>query len=88
MKSEFYDIAFKQVYCMIEQLQNDADDRLNYHNHHRPHSGKHCYGKTPNQTFKDSKHLSIEKNNEMVYNLNLSDSQKKAGKTQTEKILK
>ena len=47
MKSEFYDIAFRKNYFTIEQLQNDADDWLNYYNHHRPHSGKYCYGKTP-----------------------------------------
>ena len=89
MKSEFYDIAFrKKVYCTIKQLHNDADDWLNYYNHHRPHSGKYCCGKTPMQTFKDSKHLANEKNNEMVYNLNVSDSQKLADKTQIKEILK
>ncbi|ERL60439.1 putative iSSod13, transposase, partial [Piscirickettsia salmonis LF-89 = ATCC VR-1361] len=31
------------------------------YNQHRPHSGKYCYGKTPMQTFQDSKHLAQEK---------------------------
>jgi hypothetical protein len=39
-------------------------------------------------TFKESKHLAIEKNNEMVYNLDFSDSQTQADKTQIEEILK
>jgi hypothetical protein len=69
-------------------LQNDADDWLNYYNHHRPHSGKYCYGKTAMQTFKESNHLTIEKNNEMAYNLNVFDSQTQADKTQIEEILK
>jgi hypothetical protein len=88
MKSEFYDIAFRKNYFTIEQLQKDADDWLNYYNHHRPYSGKYCYGKTWVLTFKDSKHLAILKNNEMVYNFNVSDSQTQADKTQIEEILK
>ena len=34
---------------------------LKYYNEDRPHSGKYCYGKTPRQTFLDSKHIAIEK---------------------------
>ncbi len=89
MKSEFYDIAFrKKIYRTIEDLQNDADEWLNYYNHHRPHSGKYCYGKTPMQTFIDSKHLSIEKNNEMVYNQSVYDSQEEADKMSIKELLK
>ena len=31
------------------------------YNENRPHSGKYCFGKTPMQTFQDSKHLAEEK---------------------------
>ncbi|MDX1917040.1 MAG: IS481 family transposase, partial [Rickettsiaceae bacterium] len=40
----------------------------------RSHSGKYCYGKTPMQTFLDSKHIAIEKSNESMYYNNTSDS--------------
>ena len=62
MKQEFYDTAFrKKIYLSIEDLQNDADAWLQYYNEERPHSGRYCYGKTPMQTFIDSKHISVEK---------------------------
>ena len=76
MKQEFYDTAFrKKIYRNIEELQNDVDQWLKYYNEERPHSGKYCYGKTPMQTFLDSKKIAFEKNNERSYNKNLSDKQ-------------
>lgn len=69
MKQEFYDTAFrKKIYTSIEELQNDVDIWLKYYNEQRPHSGKYCYGKTPMQTFIDSKKVALEKNNEQAYN--------------------
>lgn len=51
-----------------------------HYNNERPHlaslfstSGKFCYGKTPMQTFKDSRRLAIEKSNEILYLENISD---------------
>ena len=62
IKEEFYDIAFrKKIYNTIDELQTDLDAWIHKYNHARPHSGKYCYGKTPIQTFEDSKHLAIEK---------------------------
>lgn len=62
MKNEFYDIAFrKKIYNSLEELQIDANEWLRKYNEFRPHSGKYCYGKTPMQTFLDSKHIAIEK---------------------------
>ncbi|ALT18964.1 hypothetical protein PSLF89_09010 (plasmid) [Piscirickettsia salmonis LF-89 = ATCC VR-1361] len=56
------DIAFrKKVYNSREELQIDVDEWLIKYHQHRLHSGKHCYGKTPMQTFQDSKHLAQEK---------------------------
>jgi len=51
----------KKIYTTIEELQTDLDQWLKYYNEERTHSGKHYYGKTPLQTFQDSKHLAKEK---------------------------
>lgn len=73
MKNEFYDIAFrKKVYNSVEELQTDVNEWLRQYNQLRPHSGRYCYGKTPMQTFSDSKHIAIEKNHGSV--LELSDN--------------
>lgn len=75
MKQEFFETAMrKKIYTSIMDLQQDLDAWLHYYNHERPHSGKFCYGKTPMQTFRDSKKLALEKDNEILYLENLSDS--------------
>lgn len=62
IKQEFYDIAFrKKIYNTVEELQTDLDMWLDKYNEHRPHSGKYCYGKTPMQTFRETKHIAVEK---------------------------
>jgi transposase InsO family protein len=62
IQEEFYSVAFrKRLYATLEELQNDVDAWLREYNEQRPHSGKFCFGKTPLQTFLDSKHLSDEK---------------------------
>ena len=59
---EFYQVAFrKQIYSSIEQLQQDVDDWIDSYNCTRPHSGRYCYGKTPMQTFLDSKAIVQQK---------------------------
>jgi hypothetical protein len=45
----------------LEELQLDVDEWINHYNTERPHSGKYCYGKTPMQTFQESKQLAQEK---------------------------
>ena len=56
MKNEFYDIAFrKKIYTSLEELQLDVDRWIAKYNEERPHSGKHCYEKTPMQTFLEAK---------------------------------
>jgi transposase InsO family protein len=75
MKEEFYDTAFrKKIYSSLEDLQTDVNVWIKYYNEERPHSGKYCYGKTPMQTFLDTKHIALEKNNESMYNKSISDS--------------
>ena len=62
IKEEFYDIAFrKKIYSALDELQIDLDQWMAYYNAERPHSGKHCDGRTPDQTFSDTKHLADEK---------------------------
>jgi transposase InsO family protein len=76
MKQEFFEVAMrKKIYSSLGDLQKDLDTWLNYYNNERPHSGKFCYGKTPMQTFKDSKKLALEKNNEILYLEYRSDGQ-------------
>ena len=59
---QFYDIAFrKKIYSSVEELQIEVDLWVNKYNTEKVHSGKHCYGKTPMQTFSDAKYVSIEK---------------------------
>lgn len=68
MKNEFYDVTFrKKIYKSLEELQQDADAWVKEYNQFRPHSGKHCYGKTPMQTFSESKNLATEKILEKSY---------------------
>ena len=62
IQNEFYATAFRRRrYTSLEQLQADADDWVKEYNETRTHSGKHCYGKTPWQTFVDSKPLALAK---------------------------
>jgi transposase InsO family protein len=62
IQEEFYSIAFrKKLYRTLEELQADLDTWLREYNEQREHSGKYCYGKTPLQTFLDSKHLAQAK---------------------------
>lgn len=62
MLQEFYQVAFrKKLYESIEQLQDDVDEWLRSYNEERPHSGRFCFGKTPKQTFDDSKKLAEQK---------------------------
>lgn len=59
---EFYQVAFrKKIYHTIEELQVDLDQWLWQYNHERTHSGKYCFGRTPYQTFQETKHLAQEK---------------------------
>lgn len=62
IQNEFYATAFRRkLYHSIEELQADVDVWVRQYNEERTHSGKYCFGKTPMQTFIDSKHMAIEK---------------------------
>ena len=65
---EFYMIAFrKKVYNTLDELQTDLDLWVKYYNEERPHTGKYCYGKTPMETFLDSKHIANEKQIDSIF---------------------
>lgn len=62
IQDEFYAIIFRRkVFQSIEELQMELDVWIDWYNKERTHSGKHCYGKTPWDTFIQSKHLALEK---------------------------
>ena len=62
IQNEFYATAFrKKVYSSLEEMQEDVENWLEEYNSQRTHSGKYCFGKTPMQTFLESKHLAKEK---------------------------
>lgn len=62
IQDEFYSIIFrKKIFNSVEQLQQELDEWIKWYNEERTHSGKHCYGKTPWDTFIQSKHLALEK---------------------------
>jgi len=68
MQNEFYATAFrKKLYTSIEELQTDVEKWLLEYNMERTHSGKYCFGKTPMQTFLESKHLAQEKALDRLY---------------------
>jgi transposase InsO family protein len=73
IQDEFYAIAFrKKMYDTIEALQTDLDEWIAYYNNERPHSGRYCYGKTPMETFADSKALAKEKNTTALFGQKLN----------------
>ena len=75
MKQEFFDTAMrKKIYTSLSALQRDLDEWMWYYNSERPHSGKYCYGKTPLQTFMDSKEVAVEKQNELSFYKEAADS--------------
>ena len=62
VQDEFYQVAFrKTLYTCLEQLQADLDEWFVEYNRERSHSGKYCDGRTPLQTFRETKHLAFQK---------------------------
>ena len=62
LQDECYSLLFrKKLYRSLEELQVDLDAWLEEYNRERPHSGRYCYGKTPWETFQQSRHLALEK---------------------------
>ena len=87
VQEEFYSTAFrKKLYRSLEELQSDLDEWLREYNEQRSHSGKYCYGKTPLQTFIDSRRLAQEKMLDLTLTAS-SDSPPQRAETETERSL-
>jgi transposase InsO family protein len=85
VQEEFYSTAFrKKLYRGLDELQADLDDWMSEYNQERSHSGKYCYGKTPMQTFLDSKHLAHEKILDRTLTT-FSDAQEQRAEPETER---
>jgi hypothetical protein len=68
IQEEFYAVAFrKKLYNSIEELQKDLDEWIEQYNRERTHSGKHCFGRTPLQTLRDTKHLAQSRQLDKLY---------------------
>jgi len=62
IQDEFYAIAFrKKLYTTLVELQVDLDEWVAQYNQERTHTGKYCFGRTPLQTFQETKHLAQAK---------------------------
>lgn len=62
IQDEFYQVAFrKKLYTSLDELQADLDEWLEVYNRERTHTGKYCNGRTPLQTFRETKHLAHQK---------------------------
>lgn len=67
IQDEFYAIAFrKKIYSSIDELQIDLDQWIDQYNYERTHTGKYCFGKTPMQTFLNSKPIAMAKQLELL----------------------
>jgi transposase InsO family protein len=85
IQEEFYSTAFrKKLYRSLEELQTDLDGWLREYNEDRSHSGRFCYGKTPLQTFLDSKRLAQEKMLDLTLTAS-SDNQWQRAEPETER---
>lgn len=69
-KNYTFELTEKKVrsHCHLPQkdvswpgFSTDLDDWINHYNEERPHSGRYCFGKTPMQTFMESRNLAVEK---------------------------
>jgi transposase InsO family protein len=62
IQDEFYAIAFrKKLYTTLDELQTDLNEWVEQYNRERTHTGKYCFGRTPLQTFRETKHLAQAK---------------------------
>ena len=62
VQDEFYKVAFRRkIYSTLEALHDDLDAFMVKYNEERTHQGKRCQGRTPMQTFLDSRQLAQEK---------------------------
>ena len=76
IQEEFYAVAFrKKLYHTLEELQTDLDAWIQTYNSERTHSGKYCFGRTPYQTFQETKQLAQNKMLDTLYEKKEADIQ-------------
>lgn len=76
IQEEFYAVAFrKKLYHTLEELQTDLDAWMQTYNSERTHSGKYCFGRTPHQTFQETKQLAQNKMLDTLYEKKEADIQ-------------
>jgi hypothetical protein len=76
IQEEFYAVAFrKKLYHTLEELQTDLDAWMQTYNSERTHSGKYCFGRTPYQTFQETKQLAQNKMLDTLYEKKEADIQ-------------
>ena len=74
IQEEFYQVAFrKKIYHSVEELQADLDQWVWHYNHERTHSGKYSFGRTPYQTFQETKHLAQAKMLDTLFTKEVAD---------------
>ncbi len=62
VQEEFYFVSFrKKIYRTLDELQVDLDTWIMDYNTQRTHQGVRCQGRTPLQTFLDSRQLARDK---------------------------
>lgn len=62
MRDDLYQVAFrKKLYTSLDNLQANLDEWLVEYNRERSHSGKHCEGREPLRTFRETKPLAFQK---------------------------
>ncbi|MBN8638590.1 MAG: IS481 family transposase [Anaerolineae bacterium] len=75
IQDEFYAIAFrKKIYSTLEELQTDLDEWVEQYNRERTHTGKYCFGRTPLQTFHETKHLAQAKQLDTLFDRRATQS--------------
>jgi transposase InsO family protein len=76
IQEEFYAVAFrKKLYHTLDELQIDLDAWMQTYNSERTHSGKYCFGRTPYQTFQETKQLAKNKMLDTLYEKKEADIQ-------------
>ena len=75
MQEECYHILFrKKLYALLEELQQDVDLWLQNYNNQRAHSGKHCFGKTPMEPFRNALVIAKQKDISNIHKISDSDT--------------
>ncbi len=66
MLQEFYQVTFcRKLYSVIDELQKNLDEWLEYFNNRQTHQDKMCCGRAPMDTLEDGKKFWKEKHDRL-----------------------